>query len=40
MEYIAANMIVMLKMNPTDYGCQLQGFPTALKIAISQSDVV
>jgi len=39
MEYIAANMIVMIKMNPTEYGCKLQGFPTAPQFAISRSDV-
>jgi len=33
-------MIVMLKMNPTEYGCKLQGFPTAPQFAISRSDVV
>jgi len=40
MEYIAANMIVMIKMNPTEYGCKLQGFPTTPQFAISRSDVV
>jgi hypothetical protein len=40
MEYVAANIIVMLKMNPTQYGCKLQGFPTAPQFAISRSDVV
>jgi hypothetical protein len=33
-------MIVMLKMNPTEYGCKLQGFPTALQFLKSRSDVV
>jgi hypothetical protein len=33
-------MIVMLKMNPTEYGWNLRGFPTALQFAKSQSDVV
>jgi len=33
-------MIVMLTMNPAEYGCNLQGFPTALQFAKSQSDVV
>jgi len=33
-------MIVMLKMNPTEYGCKLQGFPTAPQFAKSWSDVV
>ena len=33
-------MIVMLKMNPTEYGCKLQGFPTARQFAESWSDVV
>jgi hypothetical protein len=39
MEYVAASMIVMLKMNPTEYGCKLQGFPTSPQFAIGQSDV-
>jgi len=33
-------MIVMLKMNPTEYGCKLQGFPTTPRFAKSQTDVV
>ena len=33
-------MIVMLKMNLTEYGCKLQGFPTALQFEIGRSDVV
>ena len=33
-------MIVMLKMNPAEYGCKLQGFPTTPQFAKSQSDVV
>ena len=33
-------MIVMIKMNPTEYGCKLQGFPTAPHVANSRSDVV
>jgi len=33
-------MIVMLMMNPAEYGCKLQGFPTAPQLAISRSDVV
>jgi len=33
-------MIVMLKMNRTEYGCKLQGFPTAPQFAKSRSDVV
>jgi len=33
-------MIVMLKMNPAEYGCKLQGFPTAPQVAKSQSDLV
>jgi len=40
MEYVAANMIVMLKINPAEYGCKLQGFPTAPHVANSRSDVV
>ena len=32
-------MIVMLKINPAEYGCKLQGFPTAPQFAKSQSDV-
>jgi hypothetical protein len=39
MEYNAAYMIVMIKMNPTESGCKLQGFPTAPQFAISRSDV-
>jgi len=26
-------MIVMLKMNPAEYGCKLQGLPTAPQVA-------
>jgi len=33
-------MIVMLKMNPAEYGCKVQGFPTAPQFAKSQSDFV
>jgi len=33
-------MIVMLKMNPAEYGCKLQGFHTAPQEAKSRSDVV
>ena len=33
-------MIVMLKMNPTEYGCKWQGFPTATQFAKSRSDDV
>jgi len=33
-------MTVMLTMNPAEYGCNLQGFPTAPQLAISRSDVV
>jgi hypothetical protein len=33
-------MIVMLKMNPTEYGCNLLGFPTAPQLVKSRSDVV
>jgi len=33
-------MIVMLKMNPTEYGCKLQRLPTAPQLAKSRSDVV
>ena len=33
-------MIVMLKMNPTEYGYKLQGLPTAPQCAKSRSDVV
>jgi hypothetical protein len=39
MEYAAANMIVILKMNPAEHGCQLQGVPTTLQFAISRSDI-
>ena len=30
----------MLKINPTEYDCKLQGFPTAPQFAKSRSDVV
>jgi len=40
MEYAAANMIVILKMNPAEYGCKLQGFPITPQFAISQPGVV
>jgi len=33
-------MIVMVKMNPTEYGCKLQGFPTGPQFAKSRSDIV
>ena len=33
-------MIVILKMNHAENGSKLQGFPTGLRLAISQSDVV
>jgi len=33
-------MTVMLTMNPAEYGSNLQGFPTASQLAISQADVV
>jgi len=33
-------MIIMLKINPAEYGCKLQGFPTAPQFAKSLSDVV
>jgi len=33
-------MIVILKMNPAEYGCKLQGFPTTLQFVKSRSDVV
>jgi hypothetical protein len=33
-------MTVMLTMNPAEYGCNLQRFPTAPQLAISQSDGV
>jgi len=33
-------MIVIHKMNPAEYSCKLQGFPTAVRLAISRSDVV
>jgi len=33
-------MIVMLKMNRTEYGCKLQRFPTSPQFAKSRSDVV
>jgi len=33
-------MIIILKMNPAEYGCKLQRFPTAPQVAKSQSDDV
>jgi hypothetical protein len=33
-------MIVLLKMNPAEYGSKLQGLPTTPQFAISRSDVV
>jgi len=33
-------MIVMLKMNPAEYGCKLQWFPNAPQFEKSWSDVV
>jgi len=33
-------MIIMLKMNPAEYGCKLQGFSTAPQFAKRRSDVV
>jgi len=33
-------MTVMLKMNPTEYGCKLQGFPPTPQFAKSRFDVV
>jgi len=30
----------MLTMNPAEYGCKLQGFPTAPQVAKSRSDVL
>jgi len=33
-------MIVMLKMNPAEYGCKLQGFPTCPQLAKSGPDDV
>jgi len=33
-------MIIMLKMNPAEYGCKLQGFSTAPQVVKSLSDVV
>jgi hypothetical protein len=32
-------MIIILKMNPAEYSCELQGFPSTLQFAISRSDV-
>jgi hypothetical protein len=40
MESGAANVTILLKMNPTAYGCKLQAFPTTPQFAICQSDVV
>jgi hypothetical protein len=33
-------MIVTLKMNRTEYGCKLQGLPTAPQFEKSRADVV
>jgi len=33
-------MTVMLTMNPAEYGCNLQGFPTAPQLAISRCELV
>ena len=33
-------MIVMLMMNPAEYGCKLKWFATAPQVAKSRSDVV
>jgi len=33
-------MLFILRMNAAEYGCKLQGFPTALECAISPSNVV
>ena len=33
-------MLLMLKMNPAAYGCNLKGFATAPKCTICRSDVV
>jgi len=33
-------MTVMLTMNPAEYGCNLQGFPTTPQLAICRSDVI
>jgi hypothetical protein len=33
-------MTVMLTMNPAEYGCALQGFPTVPQLAIGRPDVV
>jgi len=33
-------MILLLKMNRTEYGSTLQGYPTAPQYAIGRSDVI
>jgi len=40
MEYVTANLPVLLKMNPVVYGCKLQGFHTVPQFAVSQCNVV
>jgi len=40
MEYVSAKMSLIFRMNSPTYGCELQGFRTALQCAISRSDVV
>ena len=40
MECVTANLHMLHKMNPGAYRCSLHGFPTVLRSAPSQSDVV
>jgi len=40
MEWVTANLHVLLKINHTEYSCRLQGFPTIPRFAVSLSNVV
>lgn len=40
MEWITANLHILPKISPNASGWRLQGFPTVLELAVSQSDVV
>ena len=39
-EWVSANVHILLKMNPALYSCKLQVFPTVVQFAVSWSDVV
>jgi len=39
-EWVTPNLNVLLKRNPTEFSCRLQGFPTYTWFAASRSDVV